>query len=29
MDLLAKVTHDVRNPINSINYLISEIKEML
>lgn len=26
MNLLAKVAHDVRNPINSMNYLISETK---
>ena len=29
MNLLAKVAHDVRNPINSMNYLISESREML
>ena len=29
MDLLAKVAHDIRNPINSMNYLITETKELL
>jgi len=29
MNLLAKVAHDVRNPINSMNYQISETIDML
>ena len=29
MNLLAKVAHDVRNPISTMTYLISEAKEIL
>jgi len=29
MTLLAKVAHDVRNPINSMDYLISETIDMM
>ena len=28
-NLLAKVAHDVRNPISSINYLIEETMEIV